>query len=440
MMSSSLAALIGLALAIVLIIKKISPVYSLMVGALAGGLLGCGSIVDTVGAMFDGVKSITPAVLRIIAAGVLSGALIESGAAASIAQTIVRRLGPHFVYFSLALATMILCAVGVFVDVAVITVAPVALALSSRLELNHAKLLLAMIGGGKCGNIMSPNPNTIVAAENYDVPLSSVMAAGILPALIGLAVTVFVIIPLIPSKARSAGSSPNTGSGSASGVGSVPTSGNAPDSKKVTDASLPSFWASIAGPVVTILILALRPAFGIVIDPMIALPAGGLVTLAATRCLRKTAVSLDYGLSKMAPVALLLVGTGTLAGVISASDLKDVVITFLQGWNVSGRIMAPFSSILMAAATASTTAGATIASASFSDAVLGTGFAGVWAAALTNAGATVLDHLPHGSFFHATAGSVAMPFKQRLMLIPFESLVGLTLTIATLLCSYLPLF
>ena len=133
MMSSSLAALIGLALAIVLIIKKISPVYSLMVGALAGGLLGCGSIVDTVGAMFDGVKSITPAVLRIIAAGVLSGALIESGAAASIAQTIVRRLGPHFVYSSLALATMILCAVGVFVDVAVITVAPVALALSSRL-------------------------------------------------------------------------------------------------------------------------------------------------------------------------------------------------------------------------------------------------------------------------------------------------------------------
>lgn len=475
MMSSSLAALIGLALAIVLIIKKISPVYSLMIGALAGGLLGCGSIVDTVGAMFDGVKSITPAVLRIIAAGVLSGALIESGAAASIAQTIVHRLGPRFVYFSLALATMILCAVGVFVDVAVITVAPVALALSSRLELNPAKLLLAMIGGGKCGNIMSPNPNTIVAAENYDVPLSSVMAAGILPALIGLAVTVFVIIPLIPSKARSAGSCPNTGSGSASGEGSVPTSGNgascasavpasgedasytasaavdtasvkgalpgnAPDSKNGTDASLPSFWASIAGPVVTILILALRPAFGIVIDPMIALPSGGLVTLAATRCLRKTAVSLDYGLSKMAPVALLLVGTGTLAGVISASDLKDVVITFLQGWNVGGRIMAPFSSILMAAATASTTAGATIASASFSDAVLGTGFAGVWAAALTNAGATVLDHLPHGSFFHATAGSVSMPFRQRLGLIPFESLVGLALTLAMLLCSYLPIF
>ena len=71
MINSSLAAIIGLALAIVLIIKKISPVYSLMIGALAGGFLGCGSLVGTVSEMFEGVKSITPAILRILAAGVL---------------------------------------------------------------------------------------------------------------------------------------------------------------------------------------------------------------------------------------------------------------------------------------------------------------------------------------------------------------------------------
>ena len=38
-MNSAVAALIGLVLAIVLIIKKLQPVYSLMIGALAGGLL-----------------------------------------------------------------------------------------------------------------------------------------------------------------------------------------------------------------------------------------------------------------------------------------------------------------------------------------------------------------------------------------------------------------
>ena len=433
MINSSLAAIIGLALAIVLIIKKISPVYSLMIGALAGGFLGCGSLVGTVSEMFEGVKSITPAILRILAAGVLSGALIRSRAAESIAESIVSRLGPRFVFLSLALATMILCAVGVFVDVAVITVAPVALALASRLGLSRGKVLLALIGGGKCGNIMSPNPNTIIAAENYGAPLSSVMAAGIIPALIGLLVTVYIIVPLLPSgKARSegvAGSEGTAGSeGMAGSEGKVGSEGTAGE-------KLPSFLASIAGPLFTIALLSLRPLFGIVIDPMIALPLGGIVTLAATRSLNITSESIEYGLSKMAPVALLLIGTGTIAGVISASDMKDVVISWLTGWNVSGMFMAPLSSILMSAATASTTAGATIASASFSDAILETGLAGLWGAALTNAGATVLDHLPHGSFFHASAGSVSMPFKERLSLIPFESLIGLTLTLTTILCA-----
>ena len=427
MINSSLAAIIGLALAIVLIIKKISPVYSLMIGALAGGFLGCGSLVGTVSEMFEGVKSITPAILRILAAGVLSGALIRSRAAESIAESIVRRLGPRFVFLSLALATMILCAVGVFVDVAVITVAPVALALASRLGLSRGKVLLALIGGGKCGNIMSPNPNTIIAAENYGAPLSSVMAAGIIPALIGLLVTVYIIVPLLPSgKARAAGIAASKGTAGSEGIaGSEGTAGE----------KLPSFLASIAGPLFTIALLSLRPLFGIVIDPMIALPLGGIVTLAATRSLNITSESIEYGLSKMAPVALLLIGTGTIAGVISASDMKDVVISWLTGWNVSGMFMAPLSSILMSAATASTTAGATIASASFSDAILETGLAGLWGAALTNAGATVLDHLPHGSFFHASAGSVSMPFKEHLSLIPFESLVGLTLTLTTILCA-----
>ena len=433
MINSSLAAIIGLALAIVLIIKKISPVYSLMIGALAGGFLGCGSLVGTVSEMFEGVKSITPAILRILAAGVLSGALIRSRAAESIAESIVRRLGPRFVFLSLALATMILCAVGVFVDVAVITVAPVALALASRLGLSRGKVLLALIGGGKCGNIMSPNPNTIIAAENYGAPLSSVMAAGIIPALIGLLVTVYIIVPLLPSgKARAAGIAGSEGTAGSEGMaGSEGTAG----SEGIAGEKLPSFLASIAGPLFTIALLSLRPLFGIVIDPMIALPLGGIVTLAATRSLNITSESIEYGLSKMAPVALLLIGTGTIAGVISASDMKDVVISWLTGWNVSGMFMAPLSSILMSAATASTTAGATIASASFSDAILETGLAGLWGAALTNAGATVLDHLPHGSFFHASAGSVSMPFKERLSLIPFESLIGLTLTLTTILCA-----
>ena len=70
-MNSALAAVIGLVIAILLIVKKVSPVYSLMLGALAGGLLGGMGLEGTVSNMRSGVKDITPGILRIVAAGVL---------------------------------------------------------------------------------------------------------------------------------------------------------------------------------------------------------------------------------------------------------------------------------------------------------------------------------------------------------------------------------
>lgn len=413
-MNSALAAVIGLVIAILLIVKKVSPVYSLMLGALAGGLLGGMGLEGTVSNMLSGVKDITPAILRILAAGVLSGALIKTGAAASISQAVVRTLGHKHVYMAVALSAMLLTGVGVFVDVAVITVAPIALMLGTRLRIPKMKLLLAMIGGGKCGNIISPNPNTIIAAENYDAALPSVMGAGIIPALVGLVVTVYVILPLM----RNAKVQPDEYGSSAD----------------AEENNLPPFWASICGPLAAIVFLALRPLCGIVIDPMLALPMGGVVTILATRSWKNTAGCLVFGLEKMSVVAILLVGTGTIAGIIKASEIKDVLISLLSGWEAGGILMAPLSAALMSAATASTTAGATIASASFAQTVLGAGVAAMWGAAMTNAGATVLDHLPHGSFFHATGGSVGMSIKERMKLIPYESLIGLVLTLMSLAC------
>ena len=152
------------------------------------------------------------------------------------------------------------------------------------------------------------------------------------------------------------------------------------------------------------------------------------MTILATRSGKSASESITYGLEKMSVVAILLVGTGTIAGVIKESDIKDVLINFLSVFETGGVLMAPVSAILMSAATASTTAGATISSASFSQAVLAAGVSPIWSASMTNAGATVLDHLPHGSFFHATGGSVGASVKERMKLIPYESLVGLLLT------------
>ena len=114
-------ALIGLAIAIILIIKKVHPAYSLILGALLGGLIGGGGLDTTVSTMISGAQGMMSSILRILTSGILAGALIKTGSAEKIADVIVKKLGEKFALVSIAIAAMIICAVGVFVDISVIT-------------------------------------------------------------------------------------------------------------------------------------------------------------------------------------------------------------------------------------------------------------------------------------------------------------------------------
>lgn len=415
---STIGALAGLLLAILLIIKKVPAAYGLILGAVVAALLGGNTLPESVTMMVDGVKDITPAIIRIITAGVLSGLLIKTGAAESISSAIVRNLGKTHAFFALALATMLLTAIGVFIDVAVITVAPVALMIGRQMNLSRLQLLFVMVGGGKCGNIISPNPNTIIAAENFGAELSSVMFVNLIPAIIGLFIIAYGWKRLVPE----------TGI-----IGEELEEVAVSEPQK----SLPALLPSLVAPVVTIGLLVLRPLCGIIIDPLIALPAGGLCGAIAMGRFREINKGIAYGLEKMSVVAVLLIGTGAIAGVIKASALKTDILDLLATLGIGDYLIAPVSGALMSAATASTTAGATLASASFAQTILGAGISAVWGAALINVSATVLDHLPHGSFFHATGGAVYMPLHERLKLIIFETAAGLTLTVLSLIAFWL---
>lgn len=353
---TTLGALVGLIIAIILIIKKVHPAYSLILGALIGGIVGGGGLTDTVGTMVSGAQSMMSSVLRILTSGILAGALIKTGAAEKIADVIVKKLGQRFALVSVAVATMIICAVGVFVDISVITVAPIAMAIAEKAGYNKPSVLLAMIGGGKAGNIISPNPNTIATAEAFQIDLTALMIRNIVPALAALVVTI-LLSTLLSKK---------------SGVMVTEA-----DLEQVTDKNLPSFLAAIAGPVVVILLLALRPIVGISIDPLIALPIGGIVCMLCCGQIRNIISYTEFGLSKVVGVSILLVGTGTLAGIIKTSNIQYDMIALLEAGNLPSFLLAPIAGILMAAATASTTAGATIASQTFSGTLVASGVSAI---------------------------------------------------------------
>ncbi|WP_032546447.1 GntP family permease, partial [Clostridioides difficile] len=401
MQITTFGAIFGLLIAIILIIKKFQAVYSLMLGAFIGGLVGGANITQTVDFMANGAMNISPSILRALASGVLAGSLIKTGAVDKISEQIVKIFGEKRALFSIAISTMVLAGVGVNLDVSIITVAPIGLYIGRKLNYSKLSILLAMLGGGKAGNIISPNPNTIAVADNFSVNLSSVMMANIIPAIIGVVITVILASILI-------------------------NKGNKVQSYEILEQreDLPSLFKSLCGPIIAIFLLFLGNVSPIVIDPMIALPIGGIVTLIVTGNLNNSREYLAFGLSKMQGVCILLLGTGTIAGIIQMSELQQSTIGALQFLNMPQFLLAPVSGILMSLATASSTAGATIASSTFHDAIINGGLSPISGASIVNAGSSVFEQLPHGSLFHTSAGSINMDIGERFKLIPYEALIG----------------
>lgn len=405
---TAIGALLALFVAVILILKKVPPTYAMIIGAIVGGIIGGVGLTQTVTFMIEGTRGIVSAIIRIVMAGVLAGTLMESGAAGRIAEVILKKLGTRHSLLAMTLATWALTAVGVFGDVAVITVSPIALEIGQKTGYRKLGILIALIGGVKAGNVMSPNPNTIAAAEAFNVHLTSMIAAGI-PA----AITAIIITTIIAKTLAHKGSEVR------------------PEETEKDVCELPGIMSSITGPLVTILLLLFRPIFGLSVDPLIALPVGGLAGIVAMRKFRHTIDYLTSGLAKMSGVAMLLVGTGALAGIIAHSELKTVIIDGLNAMGLPAFILAPTSGILMGAATASSTAGTMLAGQVFGQVILSYGVARLAAGAMIHSGSFVFDGLPHGSFFHVSAGCVGMAIKERLRLITYECAIGISMVSMT---------
>ncbi|GAB6928922.1 SLC13 family permease [Paenibacillus sp. JCM 10914] len=424
---SWIGALVGLAIAIILILRKLNPVYALFLGAILGALIGGANLQQTIDVLVGGTQSVMGTVLRVLAAGVLAGVMMESGAAETIAQAIVKKFGGGKAILALALATMIITAVGVFIPVAVLIVAPIALSVGNKMGISKIALLLALSGGGKAGNIISPNPNTIAAANGFSLDLSQVMIAGFVPALFGLAVTV-IVASMLKKK------------------GTMVSAEEAVNEQEVDTSKYPPLKTAIVAPLVAVILLMINPIGSILnidllasfkVDAMFILPIAGVIGMLA---MGKANKILDYsasGLNKMTATVLILLGAGGIAGLISNSDLSTQVVSIIEASGISGTFLAPIAGILMAAATASTSTGVILATGSFGEAILNMGTAPIAAAAMVHTGATVIDSLPQGNYFHVTAGSMNMSIKQRMGLVPYEAIVGGTMTlVATLLYGF----
>ncbi|MOA04553.1 hypothetical protein D3C78_1241140 [compost metagenome] len=209
----------------------------------------------------------------------------------------------------------------------------------------------------------------------------------------------------------------------------------------------PPLGRSIIAPVVAVVLLMITPLGSILgidalanlkIDALYVLPIAGVIGMLAMGKANKILEYSTAGLNRMTATVLILIGAGGIAGLISASDLSVQVVSLIEASGISGTFLAPIAGILMAAATASTSTGVILTTGSFGQAILDMGTAPLAAAVMAHTGATVIDSLPQGNYFHVTGGAMKMSIKQRMSVIPYEAIVGLTMTIvATILYGFI---
>lgn len=326
---------------------------------------------------------------------------------------------------------MVITAVGVFIPVAVLIVAPIALEVGNKMGISKLALLLALSGGGKAGNIISPNPNTIAAANGFHISLSDVMIGGFIPALFGLAMTV-IVASMIKHR----------------GVMVTDKEANLISSKtEGDDQTRPPLNKAIITPVIAIVLLMVNPIGSILnidalshfkLDALYVLPFAGIVGMIAMGQKNKIISYTTSGVEKMTATVLILIGAGAIAGLIGASNLSMEVVKLIDISGISGTFLAPISGILMAAATASTSTGVILATGTFGTAISQVGLSPLASAVMVHTGATVIDSLPQGNYFHVTADSMHMSIRQRMALIPYEAMVGGTMTIvATIMYGFI---
>lgn len=253
------------------------------------------------------------------------------------------------------------------------------------------------------------------------------MLAGLIPAVCGLIVTV-IVASLLKKKGIM--------------VTDQEAVNNTADTSKY-----PPLHQAIVAPLVAVILLMINPIGSLSgiealsnfkVDALYILPIAGIIGMLAMGQGKKILQYSSSGLNKMTATVLILIGAGGIAGLIAASDLSTQVVQLIQASGISGTFLAPISGILMAAATASTSTGVILATGSFGQAILDMGTAPLAAAVMVHTGATVIDSLPQGNYFHVTADSMKMTIKQRLGLVPYEAIVGGTMTlVATIIYGFL---
>ncbi len=176
-----IAAAVGLVILLVLIIKfKIQAMVSILIGAIAIGLLAGMPFENIITAVNDGIGNTLKGIALLVGLGSMFGAILEvSGGAQSLAVTMVKYFGDKKAAWALGITGLVI-AMPVFFDAGLIILIPLAFSLAKRTNRSSLFYAVPLLAGLAVGHAyIPPTPGPVLVANLLGVELGWVILVGI---------------------------------------------------------------------------------------------------------------------------------------------------------------------------------------------------------------------------------------------------------------------
>lgn len=176
-----LAAVIGLAILLVLIIKfKIHAMLSILIGAVTIGLIAGMPFEEIVSAVDDGMANTLKGIALLVGLGSMFGAILEiSGGAQTLAVTMVKRFGDEKAAWALGITGLVI-AMPVFFDAGLIILIPLAFSLAKKTGKSSLFYAIPLLAGLAVGHaFIPPTPGPVLVATMLNVDLGWVILVGV---------------------------------------------------------------------------------------------------------------------------------------------------------------------------------------------------------------------------------------------------------------------
>lgn len=436
-----LAAIIGLAILLVLIIKfKVQAMVAILVGAIAIGLIAGMPFNDIVTAVNDGIGNTLKGIALLVGLGSMFGAILEaSGGAQTLAVTMVRRFGDKKAAWALGITGLVI-AMPVFFDAGLIILIPLAFSLAKRTKRSSLFYAIPLLAGLAVGHaFIPPTPGPVLVATMLDVELGWVILVGIFCGIFAMIVAGPVWGAICGNKFM------------------VPVPEHVAEQEDIDESKLPNFWTIVGIIMIPLVLIILDSISGVVpalsgIAPIFAFLGEPFVALLIATIAAMMILGVKHGYSmnelekimtkSLEPTGLILLVTacgGVLRYVLQYSGLGEVIGNAVASASlpivVVAFVVAALVRICVGSATVAMTMAAGIVAALPGIAELSPLYLACVTAAVAG-GATVCSHF-NDSGFWLVKSLVGMDEKTTLKTWTImETLVGGTGFIVALIISF----